>query len=310
MEYKIMENLYSDFIDYENYMELYEAVYFFNRINCCKEDIKKLGINESIYKAVIRILVVNNLLDYDGSCFVITNENKEKHQHILDDIINKNQDNHYKEMFDKAINESQFFFDSISELEYEIYSRCNFQVTFETGKEVIKHINFADSKVLELGGNSGGLGTAILSKYKDCIYTVVDTKIPCAVGNEFKELNKLDITFIEANVFELMLPSELYDYIIIMNLLHDFDDIKCLNILRNCIKYCNNTKFLIIEDILTGEFDPKEVIMNGLRLSVKCRGGKQRTIEELAGLFLNINYKLEKTVKLDNIYTMLVMAAL
>ncbi len=50
------------------------------------------------------------------------------------------------------------------------------------------------------------------------------------VGNEFKESNKMNITFIEGNVFELMLSSEIYDYIIIMNLLHDFDDIKCLNI--------------------------------------------------------------------------------
>lgn len=276
-----------------------------------KEEIERLGLNESIYKAIIRILVVNNLLDYDGSCFVITNENKEKHRYILDNIINKNQNKHYTEMFNQAVNEFQFFFDSISELEYEIYSRYNFQITFETGKEVIKHVNLANRKVLELGGNSGGLGTALLTKYKDCLYTVVDTRIPCVIGNEFKKSNKLNITFIEGNVFKLMLPSELYDYVILMNLLHDFDDIKCLNILRNCTKHCDsNTKFLIIEDILTGEFKPKEVIMHGLRLSVSCRGGKQRTIEELASLFLNINYKLETTIKLNNIHTMLVMGAL
>ena len=108
-----------------------------------------------------------------------------------------------------------------------------------------------------------------------------------------------------------MLSSEIYDYIIIMNLLHDFDDTKCLNILKNCKKYCNsNTKFLIIEDILTAEFEPKEVVMHGLRLSVECRGGKQRTIEELESLFLRINYKLEKTIKINNVHTMLIMEAL
>lgn len=305
-------------MDYENYMELYEAVYFFNRINCCAdnelpqllngEEIKRSGLNESIYKAIIRILVVNNLLDYDGSCFVITNENKEKHRYILDNIINKNQNKHYTEMFSKAVNEFEFLFDSISELEYEIYSRYNFHITFETGKEVAKYVNLANRKVLELGGNSGGLGTALLTKNKDCLYTVVDTKIPCIVGNEFNKSNKLNITFIEGNIFELMLSSGLYDYIILMNLLHDFDDMKCLNILHNCTKHHDsNTKFLIIEDILTGEFEPKEVIMHGLRLSVYCRGGRQRTIEELVGLFLNINYKLEKTIKLNNVHTMLVM---
>jgi ubiquinone/menaquinone biosynthesis C-methylase UbiE len=300
---------------------IYEAVYFFNRINCCvdnkapqlinQEEIKRLGINESIYKAMMRILVVNNLLDYDGSCFVMTNEHNEKHRYILDNIINKNQNNHYKEMFNKAVNEFGFFFDRISELEYEIYSRCNFQITFETGEEVVKHVNLTNKKVLELGGNSGGLGTAILTKNEDCLYSVVDTKIPCMIGNEFKELNELNITFIEGNVFELMLSSEVYDYIIIMNLLHDFDDMKCLDILRNCTKYCDsNTKFLIIEDVLSGEFEPKEVLMHGLRLSVECRGGKQRTIEELERLFSNINYELEKTIKLNNIQTMLVMGAL
>lgn len=162
--------------------------------------------------------------------------------------------------------------------------------------------------MLELGGNSGGLGTALLTKSKHCFYTVVDTKIPCIVGNEFKKSNGADINFVEGDVFELTLPIEFYDYIIIMNLLHDFDDIQCLNILHNCTKYCDkNTRFYIIEDILTDEFEPKEAIMHGLRLSVSCRGGKQRTTEEFVSLFSNINYKLEKAIKVDNIHTMLIM---
>ena len=296
-------------MDYDNYMELYEAVYFFDRINCCADD--KLKLDENIYKAVIRILIANGLLDYDGNCYFMTDENKEKHRHILDNIINKNQNKHYTEMFDNAMTESRFFFDSLSELDYEIYSRYNFHITFETGTEVAKHVDLANKKVLELGGNSGGLGTALLTKYKNCVYTIVDTKIPCMVGNEFKESNKTNLTFIENNVFNLMLSNEIYDYIIIMNLLHDFDDVKCLDILRNCVKYCDGkTKFLIIEDILTSEFEPKEIIMHGLRLSVNCRGGRQRTIKELEKLFLNINYKLEKTIKLNDIHTMLVMGAL
>ncbi len=305
-------------MNYENYIELYEAVYFFDRINCCvgnklpqlmnKEDIKRLGINESIYQAMLRILVVNNLLDYQGNSFVITNENIEKQRDILDNIINKDPNKQYTELYNKAINESQFFFDNISESEYEIYSRYNFEVTFQTGKEVAKHINLANRKVLELGGNSGGFGTALLTKNKDCLYTVVDTKIPCKVGNEFNKLNELNITFIEANVFDLMLPNNIYDYVIIMNLLHDFDDVKCLDILDNCTKHCDsNTKFIIIEDILTDEFEPKEAVMHGLRLAVECRGGKQRTIDEFESLFSNINYKLEESIKLSNVHTMLVL---
>lgn len=305
-------------MEYENYMELYEAIYFFNRIYGCidnkspklkyNEEIKRLGINESTYKAMIRILVVNDLLDYEGYCYKITNENKEKYQYILENIINKNKDNRYTQLFEKAINKFQFFFDMISESEYEIYSRYNFEITFKTGKKVVKHVDLDNKKVLELGRNSGGLGTAILTQYKDCIYTIVDTKIPCMVGYEINKSNNLNITFIEGNIFELSLSNKLYDYIIIMNLLHDYDDVKCIDILNNCIKHCNSrTKFLIIEDALMGEFEPKEAIMHGLRLSAECRGGKQRTIQELVNLFLNINYKLDKTVKLDTLHSMLVM---
>lgn len=305
-------------MDYENYMELYEAIYFFNRIDCCidsrlpkrliEDKMKKMGLNESIYKAIIRILIVNNLLDYDEKCFALTNENKAEYLYILDNIISKNQDNHYSALFNKGINESQFFFDSINDAEYEIYSRYNYHITFKIGKEVAKHVNLANMKVLELGGNSGGLGTALLLMNKSCVYTIVDTKIPCMVGNEFKKLNSVDITFIEGNIFELMPASVSYDYIILMNLLHDFDDRRCLDILRNCMNYSDgNTKILVIEDILRDEFEPKEVVMHGLRLSVECRGGKQRIIRELVGLFSNINYKIEKMIQLDTIHTMLVM---
>jgi len=309
-------------MDYENYMELYEAVYFFDRINCCagskiprlsdRDEIAKTGVNENIYRAVVRILAVNRLLDYDGSRFVMTSENKEKHRYILDNIIGKNQNNKYADMFDKAADESRYFFECISELEYEIYSRYNFHLTFETGKEAAKHIDLADKKALELGGNSGGLGTALLSKYRDCLYTIVDTKIPCMVGKEFAGANKVNITFIENSIentgFDLALSGEPYDYIIMMNLLHDFDDAKCADILRNCAKYCKNgAKFVIIEDVLTGDFEPKEVIMHGLRLAVECGGGRQRTTQELAGLFSSIGYRPEKAVKIDDVHTMLVM---
>lgn len=304
-------------MDYENYMELYEAVYFFDRINSCvdnilphclyKEEIEKLGINQWVYQALIRILVAANLLKYNGSSFMLSPENQEKYQYIRNHIC-KAQKDHYQALFAKAVNKTQFFFDGISEAEYEIYSRYNFQLTFETGKVVANHVNFTNTKVLELGGNSGGLGTALVSKYSGCVYTVVDTKIPCIVGTELKKINHCNLTFIEGNIFHLELLNQCYHYIILMNLLHDFDDKKCLNILSNCLKYCgNHTKFLIIEDVLTSEFEPKEVIMHGLRLSVECRGGRQRTLEELGALFFKINYKLEEKIPLGPIHTMLVM---
>jgi 2-polyprenyl-3-methyl-5-hydroxy-6-metoxy-1,4-benzoquinol methylase len=302
----------------ENYMELYEAVYFFNRIKESttnetahlhyNEAIKKMGITESVYKAVLRILAANELLEYDGSHYLATTQSIENYQHILRNRVNQASNNQHEALFKKAIDGAQFFFDNLSDLEYDIYSRCDFDVTLQLGKEVAKHIGLNSCKVLELGGNSGGLATALLQKNTDCHYTVVDTKVPCRVGNLLNQSNQQNLKFIEGDVFDLKLPSGTYDHIIAMNLLHDFDDEKCLSILKNCRKYSDsNTKFVIIEDILTSDLEPKAVIMHGLRLSVECRGGKQRTVEELEALFAQINYKLESTIKINNVHTMLVM---
>lgn len=308
-------------MNYENYIELYEAVYLLSRINAgaghelpkllSREEIVSSGVNDSIYQAILKILVVNKLLKHDGATYKMTQGNQKKIQHIIENIIKKDPHKQYTNFYDKAINESHYFFNHISDSEYDVYSRCDFDVTFNIGKIVANHLDLTNQKVLELGGNSGGLGTALVLANENCHYTVIDTKIPCKVGNEYKIFNDVALTFAEDNIFELILPSERNDYIVLMNILHDFDDESCLNILQNCIKHSDkNTKFIIIEDVLTGTFEPKDLIMHGLRLSVECRGGKQRTSEELTQLFSNIDFGFESAVKIDSIHTMLVMGAI
>ncbi|WP_276951663.1 methyltransferase [Acetatifactor muris] len=305
-------------MDSINYLA--EAVYFFQKfISCVNNDeplklstqaFRELKINESIYKATMRILVVNNMIDFDGKCYVMTSEHSKNHKCILEDLDSKNQIKKYEALYTRTVDESGFFFDRISELEYEIYSRCNFSVTYERGKEIAGYLDLTNKTILELGGNSGGLGAAFLSRYEDCSYFILDTRIPCEIGNEFKELYGTDVTFIEGNVFEMEVPSQNYDYILMMNLLHDFDDERCCEILKNCLKYCSpHTKFVIIEDILTNEYEPKEVILHGLRLSIECMGGKQRTIEEFKEMFSGINYTLEEVIRLNEIHTMLVICS-
>jgi hypothetical protein len=356
-------------VDYENYMELYEAVYFWSRIcNGADNEIKRAGVTKSVYTAVIRILAACGLLSRDGGRVWLTDAQKMELCNIRANFSDR-QNKQFSALFEKAVNPSEYFFDGLSALEYEIYSRCNYPVTFAVGQEAAKHIDFSDKRVLELGGNSGGFGAAVMSggagepdakrnPSPGCMgeqftgrttsparrggcYTVVDTPIPCAVGREFNETYQTNIAFIEGNVFELSIPrlhgravraandqpgmhgravraandqpgmhgaNESFDYIVMMNLLHDFDDEKCRCLLRSAVKYCGeHTRFIVIEDILSGEWEPKAVILHGLRLSVNCRGGRQRTAAQLAGLFADVGFELEKTVKLNDIHTLAVM---
>lgn len=307
-------------MNYENYMELYEALYFFEKVNGTASskvvqpydttELEELGLHASTYTAVLRILAVNQLLDFDGSLFLLTSKQQEKHRELLETIIHKAPHKQYAALYSKAINPRQFFFDDLSDLEYDIYSRCNFELTYRTGNEVAKYVNMTEKKVLEVGGNSGGLGSALLQNSTDCHYTIVDTRIPCTVGNEFRALNKLDITFIEGNIFDLSLEDEIYDHVILMNILHDFDDEKCLQILNNCARYSEpRTTYIVIEDILTANFEPKAAIMHGLRLAVECRGGRQRTVDELVRLFDVIGCTLDQSVAISGVHRMLVFRA-
>ncbi len=309
-------------MDYENYMELYEALYFFRRV-CTGYPVEidiekpqridgdvKLGmrIEGHVWQAILRILVVNQLLAYEAPHYKLTEENIERQQNIFRSVIDKSDKTQYEALYEKAIDSEYFFFDNITEEEYELYSRCDFEVTYGIGKRISSCLNLSGKSVLELGGNSGGLATALLRESTNCRYTVVDTEIPCEVGESLKIENQTEIQFVRSDIFRLKLPKQRFDCVIMMNLLHDFDDSKCLKILKNCMDYADQkTKFLIIEDVLTSEFEPIEVIMHGMRVSVECRGGKQRTAKELENLFSKIGYCLEMTIKIDDIHTLLVM---
>ncbi len=130
------------------------------------------------------------------------------------------------------------------------------------------------------------------------------------MGRELNQKNAVKIRFIEADIFDPLPTKATYDYIILMNLLHDFDDEHCLKILTSCTKVCHcQTSFILIEDTLLQEFKPKAAIMHGLRLAVACRGGRQRTISEMEKLFAAISYKVAAHIPIDTVHSMTIMEA-
>lgn len=304
-------------MDYENYIELYEAVYLFNRLNPNvevilqledSEQLQTVGISPCIYLALLRILVVNDVISYNENAFTMTEANKIEYLALLA-IIEKDPYKQYPELFEKAIKPSYFFFDHLSDAEYEIYARCNFPYTYGLGREITKHLDLTNQNILELGGNSGGLATAVLLNDASCQYTLVDSKIPCEVGRAYSQEHEVNIHFLECDIFRMTLEAKSYDTIILMNLLHDFDDETCRKLLKECMPYCHpGTQMIVIEDILTSSFTPKAAIMHGLRLSVECRGGKQRCAADFSALFTDFNFELAEDRELSEVNRMLIFS--
>mgnify|MGYP001495142241 CR=1 FL=1 len=297
-------------------LERYEAVYFFSRISALIEDripqlkdleaLESFGIHANVFHATTKILVVNDLLSIKKNVFTLSEQQRHLHQKELSRSIDHNLKAQCIALFEVAMLPRHFFFHSLSALEYEIYSKHNFQITYRTGERLVEHIDLANQRVLEIGGNSGGLATAILKTFRGCHYTILDTPIPCDIGNLFKVENQVDLRFVAGDMFDIALPPEPFDTIVLMNILHDFDDGQCGAIISQCLPYCHtDTRFLIVEDLLFGDYEPKVRIMHGLRLAVACRGGKQRTIDEFNALFLAQKLKVERTVDLCLNHTML-----
>lgn len=303
-------------MSYEHYEALYESIYFVHKIqkslhmnSLSAFDLSaapQLGINESAYLAALKILVVSQLLSFDGDHFFQTLEQHKHFNDLLSTVVLTDKRSDLDAFYQKALKDSHFFFNNLTDLEYDIYSRCDFEVTYAIGKSALSFLNFENMSVLELGGNSGGLGTALVTEFPTCKYTIVDREIPCRVGNELKERNAVPLTFNPGDVFSLNLQKQVYDYIIIMNLLHDFEDAKCAQIIENCLEFVGpQTKFCIIEDVLTGLFEPSAAIMQGLRLAVECGGGRQRSIEELNLLFSKNKFILKTRASLSPEQTLL-----
>lgn len=293
---------------------LYEAVFVFDKY--CKTLNKKDSSNtytisselpENIFYATLRLLAANNLISYKDKNFYATDKNIESIQRLRKDISSKEIEN----LLDKIDqNREGSFFDNISDLEYEIYSRCNYELSFDIGQSLCRVYNFNNSSILDMGGNSGGLANSILKNNSNSKVTVADRAIPCAVGGEFKKINRVNnLKFVEGDFFSIEL-NEKYDYIILSNILHDFCDVESKKILNNCKKHSkNNTKIIIIEDILNDEIEPLEVLEYGLRLSINTINGRQRTVGELNNLLNQISFSMIRKFEINDVQSAIIYEA-
>jgi hypothetical protein len=289
---------------------LNEALYVFTKY--CKvkkkDNIYTIHSNlpDNILTATLRILTVNNLLSYKDNSYYATDDNILNIEKLKPNIVEDRICKETKNILTR-VKKKESFFNNISDIEYEIYSRCNFPISFAIGHNLSNICDFNNTSILDLGGNSGGLASAIALKYPSSKITIIDQKIPCLIGEEFKTLNKINnIDFITTDFFSFHLKQN-YDYIILSNILHDYNDVDCKKILKTCKKHCHNkTKILIIEDILASELTPINILAHGLRLSINTIQGRQRTIFELIQLMEELSFTIDRKTAINDVLSVII----
>ncbi len=163
---------------------------------------------------------------------------------------------------------------------------------------IMKCYNFSKyNKIIDVGGGNGFLISAILTKNKKAHGIVFDQ--PHVVEGAKSLFENLDVAdraeTIEGNFF-VSVP-EGGDVYILKNILHDWDDEKSIQILKNIHKAAENgSKVLIIEAIVEGDNKPNFGKIMDLQMLVTL-GGRERNEEEYNNLIEKSGFKTNKAIK-------------
>ena len=103
------------------------------------------------------------------------------------------------------------------------------------------------------------------------------------------------MSFVEGDVFVTAAP-EGGDAYLIRHLMHDYDDPSCIRILANVRRAMRpDGRVLVLEAPLPSDDRPGPGRWLDLQVMVLC-GGRERTVEEYAGLFEKAGLRLARTV--------------
>jgi hypothetical protein len=83
------------------------------------------------------------------------------------------------------------------------------------------------------------------------------------------------------------------DLYVLSNIIHDWDNDRASQILRNCRKAMgSNARLLLIEMVLSGSSEPELARMTDLNM-LMLTGGKERTIDEFRALLSASGFRLD-----------------
>ena len=149
--------------------------------------------------------------------------------------------------------------------------------------------------IVDVGGGNGALLSAVLAAYPNRRATLFDLAEAIAAGKRGEGGPLPGVSFVEGDVFVTAAP-EGGDAYLIRHLMHDYDDPSCIRILASVRRAMRpDARVLVLEAPLPSDDSPGPGRWLDLQVMVLC-GGRERTVEEYAGLFEKAGLRLARTV--------------
>ena len=165
--------------------------------------------------------------------------------------------------------------------------------------------------IIDVGGGRGSLLATILQTYPALRGTLFDREsvIEIARQSNFVDGFRDRVTLVSGNFFEAV-PSGA-DMYILKQIIHDWEDPECLQILSNCREAMNaDGRVLVIDEMITpGKKIPPVIALIDLQLQLLMAGRKRSEAEHRA-LFETAGLRLTHVWPTDSTYTILEAMAL
>jgi len=164
------------------------------------------------------------------------------------------------------------------------------------GEAMLDAYNFSAFRtVMDVGGGSGMLLAALLSRYPDLSGILFD--LPPVVErarSTISDAGLSDRCRIEGGDFFSSVPAGADAYVM-QHIIHDWDDSEAISILRNCREAMNsNSSILLVETVIPRGNEP--CFGKWLDLMMLLVGGRERTEEEYRGLFCAAGLTLNRII--------------
>lgn len=169
------------------------------------------------------------------------------------------------------------------------------------GRAILNAYDFSSHQTIaDLGGGHGALLAAILQVHRSMQGILFDQPHVISIAHHKLELAGVEARCrrLEGNFFNAVPPGA--DVYILKSILHDWDDEKCLLILKNCRAVLKSGQpLLVVERFLPDRvIDHPATIMADLQM-LAVTGGRERTADGYRKLFAASGFELKRIVPLS-----------
>ena len=185
------------------------------------------------------------------------------------------------------------------------FDRCMVELTGAIHQAILEAYDFSPFRHLtDVGGGHGALVAAILNEYPDLRGTVFDQPyVADGARKTFAENNLRQRTAAVGGDFFESVPAGA-DLYTMKFIIHDWDDARCVRILKNIRKgIVENGKLLIFDTVVPEGNEPHFGKFFDLNMLVMT-GGQERTEKEFAALLRQGGFHLARVVPTESVISL------